>query len=216
MKTIGMPAGMWLLFAGSFRKQLIETLGYDAIRAREIAGKAKREYKRIIRGLPEFEKGDRFRMNIVSCAMLGALLLEMPVKPTVDQAADYYREAMTTGAMKFFCRMGGKRKFTRKDIEGMKKTATLNAADRNPYSWNMTFHPYPDGSGYEARFTKCGICALMKELGLFEYVPAMCRLDYTMSELGGVSDFVRKHTLASGGPYCDCGYKKKDISCKRG
>ena len=210
MKTIGMPAGMWLLFAGSFRKQLIETLGYDAIRAREIASKAKRRYKRIIRGLPEFEKGDRFRMNIVSCAMLGALLLEMPVKPTVDQAADYYREAMSTVAMKAFCRMAAKRKFTPKDIEGMKATAAMNAADRNPYSWNMTLHPYPDGSGYETRFTKCGICTLMKELGLFEYVPAMCRLDYTMSELGGASDFVREYTLASGGPYCDCGYRRKN------
>ena len=210
MKTIGMPAGMWLLFAGSFRKQLIETLGYDAIRAREIASKAKRRYKRIIRELPEFEKGDRFRMNIVSCAMLGALLLEMPVKPTVDQAADYYREAMSTVAMKAFCRMAAKRKFTPKDIEGMKATAAMNAADRNPYSWNMTLHPYPDGSGYEARFTKCGICTLMKELGLFEYVPAMCRLDYTMSELGGASDFVREYTLASGGPYCDCGYRRKN------
>ena len=210
MKTIGMPAGMWLLFAGSFRKQLIETLGCDAIRAREIASKAKRRYKRIIQGLPEFEKGDRFRMNIVSCAMLGAFLLKMPVKPTVDQAADYYREAMSTVAMKAFCRMAAKRKFTPKDFEGMKATAALNAADRNPYSWNMTFHPYPDGSGYEARFTKCGICTLMKELGLFEYVPAMCRLDYTMSELGGASDFVREYTLASGGPYCDCGYRRKN------
>ena len=35
------------------------------------------------------------------------------------------------------------------------------------------------------------------------------RMDYTMSELGGASEFVREHTLASGGPYCDCGYKKK-------
>ena len=210
MNTIGMPAGMWLLFAGSFRKQLIEKLGCDAIRAREITSKAKREYKRIIQGLPEFEKGDRFRMNIVSCAMLGAFLLKMPVKPTVDQAADYYREAMSTVAMKAFCRMAAKRKFTPKDFEGMKATAALNAADRNPYSWNMTFHPYPDGSGYEARFTKCGICTLMKELGLFEYVPAMCRLDYTMSELGGASEFVRKYTLASGGPYCDCGYRRKN------
>ena len=209
MNTIGMPAGMWLLFAGSFRKQLIEKLGYDAIRAREITSKAKREYKRIIQGLPEFEKDDRFRMNIVSCAMLGAFLLKMPVKPTVDQAADYYREAMSTVAMKAFCRMAAKRKFTPKDFEGMKATAALNAADRNPYSWNMTFHPYPDGSGYEARFTKCGICTLMKELGLFEYVPAMCRLDYTMSELGGASEFVREYTLASGGPYCDCGYRRK-------
>ena len=38
---------------------------------------------------------------------------------------------------------------------------------------------------------------------------ALCRLDYTMSEVGSVTDFVRQYTLASGGPYCDCGYKKK-------
>ena len=42
-----------------------------------------------------------------------------------------------------------------------------------------------------------------------DFVPAMCRLDYTMAEAGGTSDFVREYTLASGGPYCDCGYKKK-------
>ena len=85
----------------------------------------------------------------------------------------------------------------------------LKAADRNPYSWNMEFYEYPDGSGYEGRFTKCGICVLMKELGLYDLTPALCHLDYTMSEAGGVTDFVRQYTLASGGPYCDCGYKKK-------
>lgn len=49
----------------------------------------------------------------------------------------------------------------------------------------------------------------MRELGLEKLIPAMCRLDYTMSEAGGVTDFVREYTLASGGPYCDCGYRKK-------
>ncbi len=87
--------------------------------------------------------------------------------------------------------------------------AARNAADRNPYSWNMEFLPYADGSGYEARFSRCGICTLMGELGLIECVPAMCRLDYAMSEAGGADEFVRKYTLASGGPYCDCGYKRK-------
>ena len=71
----------------------------------------------------------------------------------------------------------------------MKATAALKAADRNPYSWNMEFYEYPDGSGYEGRFTKCGICVLMKELGLYDLTPALCRLDYTMSEAGGVTDF---------------------------
>ena len=49
----------------------------------------------------------------------------------------------------------------------------------------------------------------MKELGLFDLVPAMCQLDYAMADAGGACDFIRKYTLASGGPYCDCGYKKK-------
>ena len=66
-----------------------------------------------------------------------------------------------------------------------------------------------DGSGYEARFTTCGICTLMQALGLYDLTPALCHLDYTMSDAGGASDFVREYTLASGGPYCDCGYHKK-------
>lgn len=73
----------------------------------------------------------------------------------------------------------------------------------------MGGYDYDNGSGYKMRFTKCGICVLMSKLGLFDLVPAMCALNYTMSEVGGVSDFVREYTLASGGPYCDCGYKKK-------
>ena len=83
----------------------------------------------------------------------------------------------------------------------MRATAALRAADRNPYSWNMELFEYPDGSGYEARFDRCGICTLMRELGLCDLTPAMCRLDYTMSDAGCASDFVREYTLASGGPY---------------
>lgn len=209
MKYSGMPLGMWVLFAGSFRKNLSAVYGYDAAMAKEIAGKAKQRYKEIIRGLPEFEKADRFEMNIVSCSMLSAFLLSLPERPGVEETTEYYRASMMTAPMRWFCRMSGKRKFSEGDVQGMKDTAALRAADRNPYSWNMDFLPYSDGSGYEARFTKCGICTLMGELGLLELAPAMCRLDYTMSEAGGASDFVREYTLASGGPYCDCGYKKR-------
>ncbi len=60
----------------------------------------------------------------------------------------------------------------------------------------------------QARFSKCGICTLMQALGISEIVPAMCRLDYAMSDAGRTTEFVRQHTLAGGGPYCDCGYKK--------
>ena len=75
-----------------------------------------------------------------------------------------------------------------------------------PGTWSFT--NTPTAAGMKGRFTKCGICVLMKKLGLYDLTPALCHLDYTMSEAGGVTDFVRQYTLASGGPYCDCGYKK--------
>ncbi len=202
---------MWLLFAASFRKHLTSVYGYDPAVSETITAKAKLKYKEIISHLPEFEKADRFKMNIVSCAMLSAFLLNLPNRPTVEKTTEYYRASMMTAPMKWFCRMSGKKKFSEKDIKGMKATAELLAADRNPYSWNMEYLPYPDGSGYEARFSHCGICTLMQELGLSDLIPAMCRLDYTMSEAGGASEFVREYTLASGGPYCDCGYKKSSL-----
>ena len=102
MKYSGMPCGMWLLFAGSFKKHLTTVLGYDAKTADMVTEKAKAKYKEIIGSLPEFEKRDRFKMNIVNCAMLSAFLLNMPQRPSVEKATEYYRESMMTGAMKWF------------------------------------------------------------------------------------------------------------------
>lgn len=209
MKYIGIPLGMWNLFEKSFRKHLVSVLGYKKAAAKTVSKKAKSKYKEIIQALPEFERDDRFKINIISCAMLCSFILSMPKRPTLIELTDYYAKTMMTEPMKCFCRKSGKNKFSESDKQAMRETAAKKYADRNPYSWNMDYFEYADGSGYEARFTKCGICTLMKELGLYELTPALCRLDYTMSEAGGASSFVRKYTLASGGKYCDCGYKRK-------
>ena len=158
MNYFGMPFGMWTLLAKSFRTQLTKIFGYNDESARDITHKAKAKYKEIISELPEFEKGDRFKMNLVNCAMIGAFILSMPQRPEMDSLTDYYAKSMMTTPMQWFCRKSGKSKFTAKDIAAMKATAALKAADRNPYSWNMGFYEYPDGSGYEGRFTKCGSC----------------------------------------------------------
>ena len=84
MKYAGMPMGMWVLFGGSFRKHLSLVYGYDPETARAITAKAKPKYKEIIDRLPEFEKADRFKMNIVNCAMLSSFLLSLPERPTVE------------------------------------------------------------------------------------------------------------------------------------
>ena len=209
MKYAGMPMAMWALFHRSFEEHLTIEFGLSREQARAVAALAKPKYQQIIARLPEFEKGDRFKTNIVNTAMLAAFILNMPQRPDVDTLTDYYAAAMMTPAAKWAFRQSGKRQYTPKRLAGMQATAEFRAADRNPYSWNMEYFPYPDGSGFEARFSRCGICTLMKELGLYDLTPALCHLDYTMAEAGGATDFVRQYTLASGGPYCDCGYHRK-------
>ena len=132
MKYAGMPMGMWALFTPSFRNQLTAVFGYDDDTAKDITKKARTKYRKIIADLPEFEKADRFKMNIVNCAMLGAFILSMPQRPEVDRLTDYYARSMMTAPMQWFCRKRGKSKFTAKDIAAMKATAALKAADRNP------------------------------------------------------------------------------------
>lgn len=200
---------MWLLYNKSFTKQLVHVVGLSKKEAREVRKAAKPVYKDIVDRIPKFEKEDIFEMNIINCALFSSFYLSLKEKPSLEIMTNYYRESMGTSATKWFCKKSGKKKFSKKTIDKYQRVAELKAADRNPYSWNMSFSLYEDGSGYECRFTKCGICHLMKELGIEEIIPAMCKLDYAMSEWGKASHFDRKSTLASGGPYCNCGYKKK-------
>ena len=103
MKYAGMPIGMWTLFGSSFRNQLTCVFGYDEDTAKAVTKAAKVKYKEIIATLPEFEKADRFKMNVVNCAMLGAFVLSMPSRPDVERLTKYYADAMMTKPMKWFC-----------------------------------------------------------------------------------------------------------------
>ena len=134
MKYMGMPWGMWTLFAGSFQAQLTDVLGYNEQTAKAITRRAKTKYKEILSRLPEFEKGDRFKINLVGCAMLGAFVLTMPERPNVDRLTEYYAKAMMTKPMRWFCRKSGEKKFTPQSVAGLQAAAALKAADRNPYS----------------------------------------------------------------------------------
>ncbi len=44
--------------------------------------------------VPEFEKEDRFKMNIVNCALLAAFVLNMPERPDVKRLTAYYAGAL--------------------------------------------------------------------------------------------------------------------------
>ena len=89
MRYAGMPLGMWALLAGSFREHLTSVYGYDPETAKAVTRKAKPKYRAIIGHLPEFEKADRFKMNIVNCALLSAFLLNLPKRPTAEKTTEY-------------------------------------------------------------------------------------------------------------------------------
>lgn len=209
MKFNKKAKGMWLFYSHSYEVNLVKIFGYSKEDSKNITKNAKKKYKEILLDLPEFEPEDHFKLNIISCALLCAFILSMPSKPNLDDLTLFYKNGTMTSLTRFFCKLAAKQKFSIKDIENMKKSAKLKAGNRNPYSWNMEFREYEDGSGYEALFTQCGICTLMKKYGLDDLTPAMCAFDYTMSEAGGKTKFIREYTLATNGPYCDCGYKKK-------
>ena len=65
---------MWILLKDSFEKNLVSDLGLTKDEAKTVRIKAKPKYRKIIEELPEFEKADRFKTNIVNCAMLISFL----------------------------------------------------------------------------------------------------------------------------------------------
>ena len=57
---------------------------------------AKKRYKEIVESIQEFDKGDRFLFNILSCAMLSSVLLSVTNHYTVSEITSYYSKAMNT------------------------------------------------------------------------------------------------------------------------
>ena len=56
MKYAGMPMGMWVLFAPSFRRNLTRFFGLDEAAAKTVTREAKEKYRKTIGELPEFER----------------------------------------------------------------------------------------------------------------------------------------------------------------
>lgn len=83
---------MWTGYKGTFRKQLTETLREPDPKA--VMKAAHKKYKEILADVTEFDKDDRFIINILSCAMLASVLLTVKNKYSVEEVRAYYRGAM--------------------------------------------------------------------------------------------------------------------------
>ena len=196
---------MWAGYKGTFKKQLSEALRESDPKA--VMKEAHKKYKEILVDVTEFEKGDRFLINILSCAMLSAVLLSVKNKYTVEEVRVYYRKAMCENFITKSAATKSK-SYTEKGRAKLKEQAKTSEKNTNPYSWKFTVEDGETINQYTATFYTCGICYLMTKLGLKEYISAMCTLDYDMAALNNTV-FTREYTLAGGGAYCDCHYDHK-------
>ena len=201
-----MPKLMWTVYKGTFKKQLSETLREE--NPGEVMKFAHKKYKEILADVDEFEKGDRFLKNILSCAMLSAVLLSVKNKYTVEEVRVYYRKAMCENFITKSAATKSK-SYTEKGRAKLKEQVKTSEKNTNPYSWKFTVEDGETINQYTATFYTCGICYLMTKLGLKEYISAMCTLDYDMAAMNNTA-FTREHTLADGGKYCDCHYDHKE------
>lgn len=202
MKYSALPKLMWMVFKKDFKKQLTET--FNESNPKQVMKNAHLRYKEILAGVDEFEKDDRFLMNILSCAMLSSILLTVENKYDLETVRVYYRKVMCENTI-LKSKAKKSKSYTLKGREKLKKSAEESMSNENPYSWKFTVEEGKTLNQYVATFYTCGICYLMRKLGLEEYIPAMCSLDYDMARLNNTK-FTRKFTLASGGKYCDCHY----------
>ena len=71
----------------------------NAFQVKKVTSSHTKKQTVIIAGLPEFEKEDRFKMNIVNCALLAAFVLNMPERPDVKRLTAYYAGSMLIPSM---------------------------------------------------------------------------------------------------------------------
>ncbi len=203
MKYGYLPKLMWCVFAPNFKRNL--NIISDENKG-TVMRRAHKRYKEILSEVQEFDKDDRFILNILSAAMLAALYLTLDKKPSVSDLTEYYAKAMDNGIMRMRLKKGNQYTDTYQNM--LREDAQKSKRRSNPYSWIYDYEPGDDINSFTATFHTCGICYLMNLLGIGEITPALCKYDYTMAEQSG-TEFTREYTIAAGGKYCDCHYKNK-------
>lgn len=97
-------------FKKTFEKSLVDV--WNVKNNKEIMKNAHVKYKEIIKSIDKFDKKDRFVFNILSCAMLGAILLNLDFDSMVEEVKEYYRLSMMTNKIM---------KFTKKEVNYIEK-----------------------------------------------------------------------------------------------
>jgi hypothetical protein len=204
MKYLVLPYAMWSIYSRHFAAQLARMLPHEnQVRVMQAA---KKDYKRIVSSIPDFDADDDMRMTILNAALFISIYKNLEEKPDVEIAKGYYSASMLDSFItRFFFKNKGL--FTAKYQEKLRASAEKSMSRNNPFTWKYAYKAGDDIDSFSAYYYQCGICRLAGMEHVTEVVPALCAFDYPMAGLMG-SSFHRDTTLASGGDRCDCRYAK--------
>ena len=76
----------------------------------------------------------------------------------------------------------------------------------NDWVWDIVDKDEQYDGGYD--YTECGVCKLFKDEGDFELAKYVCKLDFVMFDMIGIT-LTRTKTIADGDNSCDFRFKKK-------
>lgn len=195
---------MWSVYRGHFARQMDRMFPHE--NKIHVMRAAKKDYKRIVSAIPEFDKDDTMKMTIINAALFISIYKNLKKKPDIELAKSYYSASMLDSFLtRFF--------FTKMDIfsanyqRKLRANAEKSKARNNPFTWKYAYKAGDDINSFSAYYYECGICKLADVENAAEIIPALCAFDYPMAGLMG-SSFHRDMTLASGGDCCDCNYAK--------
>lgn len=194
---------MWTVFAPSFKRQLAIL---DAVDSSAVMEKAKQKYRQILADVPSFGRNDVLLLNLLSAATMAAVYLSLEQRPSLEQVTRYYDAAMSDNfVMRVFLKSSNY--YSKGYQKSLSRQAERSRRSTSPYSWKFRYTAGSSIDSFDAVFDQCGICTLFSRLGIADIIPALCAYDYGMAQWTNTA-FSRTHTLAGGGPVCDCHYQK--------
>ncbi len=194
----------WLILRPHLKKSL-PTLGIRDVDAtyKQILA----TYKAELASLPEYGPNDILPLILTHAIMLGAVYQYCQPKPSIQAMTDFYQE-LVMGSKLISWGLRHRKPLTQSAIRKQIRQAKKSQKANHPFTWQ--YQVEPGRRRFLATFSRCGACAYLTSRGMPELVPAMCALNYEFAKAGHYL-FLRKQTLATHGPVCDCLYIDKKV-----
>lgn len=200
----------WLFMIGKTKKPLIELFGKK--KSKVIINKAKLIYKDLIVNAPNMGKGNTMVGNMYGAMVFVSILIASDFQMSHEEFSKLIHD--TLEQFKWI--------LNKRDLSNDKNQnyyydfmdrykKWYDKQDHNEVvSWNVHVNRNLHTNGQYYEFTTCPIASYMKDLGLSEYTPCLCKMDYQMFEYQN-ANLIRKQTIAKEDPICDFWILPKNI-----